>query len=694
MNGVKRNFSRRVKSGLLAVIVTVSIFLPLFYSSNDVFADTTDPAEVAGLAYRVFDGKATITGFTPPYGFDGDLVLPETLGGVTVTKIGHRAFKECKSLTSITISDSVTSIESSAFSGCKNLVGIAIPSSVTSIESSAFSGCKNLVGIAIPSSVTSIGEYCFSGCSNLTSITIPDSVTSIGDAAFYFCTSLTGITIPSSVTSIGVKAFNGCTNLRTITVDGANSKYKSVDGLLLSKYGSTLIRCPEAMPDGIAIPSGVTKIYEGAFRDCGITSITIPDSVTSIGDSAFMDCASLTSITIPDSVTSIGCEAFYHCRNLTSITIPSGVTSIEWSAFSGCQSLTSITIPSAVTSIEGFAFGECKNLNSIVFLGTVTSIDYWAFYTNAKNYSFYVPHGLKSHYEGLLRSLAGITADIIEYSDSLTNLKAVSTGYNCDSIKLTWDAVLGVAGYSIYRSTSPDSDFAYLKDVTTNSFTDTGLTTGTRYYYQIKYFHMSGTTKVFGDVSETVNAKPIPGKPTGLKADSTGYNCDSIKLTWKAVPGATGYLIYRSTSPDSGFTYIKGVQGTRYTNTGLAAGTRYYYKIKSYNLVGTNKVLSSASATVNAAPIPGKPTGFRATIESATEIMLSWDTIPGVTGYSLYWSPSKDIGFRILTASDETSYLYSGCEPGKTYFFKVQTFTLVGGGYYSSTWTTVEATPR
>ena len=105
----------------------------------------------------------------------------------------------------------------------------------------------------------------------------------------------------------------------------------------------------------VNIPSSLTKIPAGAFKECHqVVTVAIPDSVKSIGDSAFERCESLASIAIPKLVTSIGDSAFEGCKSLTSITIPDSVTAIGDFAFSGCSSLESITIPKSVTDI-----GEC-----------------------------------------------------------------------------------------------------------------------------------------------------------------------------------------------------------------------------------------------------------------------------------------------------------------------------------------------
>ena len=149
---------------------------------------------------------------------DADVVIPSIYNGKPVTGIDFAAFRDCTSLTSITIPSSVTSIGTWSFYNCYNLTNITIPSSVTIIFSQAFRGCTSLTNITIPDSVTSIGEGVFMGCTSLTSITIPSSVTSIGDSAFYGCLSLENITIPPNVRIIGKSAFYGCSSLKNITI--------------------------------------------------------------------------------------------------------------------------------------------------------------------------------------------------------------------------------------------------------------------------------------------------------------------------------------------------------------------------------------------------------------------------------------------------------------------------------------------
>ena len=320
-------------------------------------------------------------------------IIPEIYKNLPVKTIGKSAFRDCASLSSITIPESVTSIGENAFLFCRLLTSITIPESVTSIGEGAFLNCTSLSSITIPESVTSIGEDAFYNCTSLTSITIPESVTSIGENAFCKCFRLVEIINKSSLDIAVGSRKNGYVAYyaKQVITDEKDSRLSkdengfvtyndSTDIWLISYEGSEIY---------ITIPNNITKI-QFAFLNCrSLSSITIPESVTSIGKNAFGNCTSLTSITIPESVTSIGNSAFGNCTSLSSITIPESVTSIGNYAFCECTSLSSITIPESVTSIGNYAFRNCTSLTSIAFNGpmeewnNITKDYFWILYVPA-----------------------------------------------------------------------------------------------------------------------------------------------------------------------------------------------------------------------------------------------------------------------------------------------------------------------
>lgn len=179
---------------------------------------------------------------------------------------------------------------------------------------------------------------------NATAVVVPDGVRKIGVIAFRGCTSLTSIVIPDSVVDVWVWSFEDCPQLREIKVGDNNLYYRSMDGVLYSKDGTTLISYPSGKPETV-------------FR--------IPDGVTTIGECAFDGCTSLSSIVIPSSVTHIKEGAFCQCGALAEIAIPSGVTKIEANVFLDCEALTSFVIPENVTEIGGAAFMYCESLKEL-----------------------------------------------------------------------------------------------------------------------------------------------------------------------------------------------------------------------------------------------------------------------------------------------------------------------------------------
>ncbi|MGN1348611.1 MAG: leucine-rich repeat domain-containing protein, partial [Acutalibacteraceae bacterium] len=106
-------------------------------SFRDVFSTKASAyySDSNSYEYAVSDGTATLIRSLVS---SDDVVIPDTLGGYTVTSIGDGAFQSWTDLKSVTIPDSVTSIGECAFDSCESLTSITIPDSVTSIGEGAF----------------------------------------------------------------------------------------------------------------------------------------------------------------------------------------------------------------------------------------------------------------------------------------------------------------------------------------------------------------------------------------------------------------------------------------------------------------------------------------------------------------------------------------------------------------------------
>jgi hypothetical protein len=380
--------------------------------------------------------------------------------------------------------------------------------------------------VIIKNGVTAIGKSAFDFCEYMKEISIPDSVTSIGDYAFADCFALKQITLPGKLKSIGKNAFLNDSFTKTIT-----------------------------------IPATVTSIDSTAFEAAGIVSFSVAEKNTkySSQDGVLFNKAkkellcypssnTRTSYEIPKSVTKIANQAFCGSMKLTSVTLPSSVVTIGKEAFCECSGLKTVTIQNKNASIGANAFKDCGKLTLYGYTGSTTEK-----YASANKITFKALVVLKQP----------------------QNIKAVSTGYN--SVKITWDKVSNAAGYRVYRKTAGTS-WKQVKAVTTNSYVDTGLTTGTVYTYTVRAY--KGSTLSSYDKTGK-SATPVLSTP---KLTRIAASSKKVVIQWEKVAGATGYRVFRKTAGGSWttLTTIRKDNVLSYTDKTAKKGTTYYYTVRAY----------------------------------------------------------------------------------------------------------------
>ncbi len=496
----------------------------------------------------------------------------------SVKTIGTSAFYNCAGLTRVTIPSSVTRIEQDTFKGCSGLTSVTISAGVTSIESGAFRDCTSLTSVTIPGSVTSIEGYAFAYCSALTSLIIHDGTTSIGISAFMNCTSLGSVTIPRSVTDIGGYAFGSCRSLADVYYGGTETDWTKITiGNGNGNLTSATLHCAPAAPVvriGNSATSGKPVLTWNAVY--GATSYRIYRSTSKGSGYSLLGTVTATSYT--NTGAKAGTTYYYRVKacndaglspysNVVSGKVKSvtpkpsaPVVRIGHSATSGKPMLTWNAV-SGATSYKVYRATSQNGTYSL--LGTVTATSYTN--TGAKA-------GTTYWYKVKAVNSAGESA----YSNIVSGRATVTTltmGHSASSGKpqLTWKAVSGAASYKVYRATAKNGAYTVINTTKALTYTNTGAALGTTYYYKVEALNAAGKSMGFSAVVE--------GKVAPVLA--VGYSSVSGKpqLTWKAVPGATEYQVYRSTQQNSGYSKINTTTSTSYVNTGAKAGTTYYYRI-------------------------------------------------------------------------------------------------------------------
>lgn len=334
-----------------------------------------------------------------------------------------------KEVKTVVIGDKITHIGAYAFADFQSLKQVKLGKKVISIGDCAFSQCSKLNKISSLTNLKTIGNYSFYACENLNSFSIGKSVKKIGTGAFCNCATLKSLSVHKSnpyfsnrgnmlldkkqstlvsacfgsnqtcniygsVKNVD-EAILGDTSIKSFSVSRKNANYSSQNGLLYSKTGKTLKKCPAKMSGVVNIGNTATSIDKDAFKNCNsITQINIGENVSSIN---YAFCHSslkkLANVQISaknnyyyetnGSIVSKANKELVACYKIDgdTYTFPDSAQSVGDHVFCEQKNLKHVIIPN---SIE---LNSCFNLTDEICLDTIESIHLGAQYNNpTKNF--------------------------------------------------------------------------------------------------------------------------------------------------------------------------------------------------------------------------------------------------------------------------------------------------------------------
>jgi len=347
------------------------------------------------------------------------------------------------------------------------------------------------------------------------------------------------------------------------------------------------------------------------------------------------------------------------------------------SGATGVSTTTNFTFAGGTTlAHEYFRLSLYNSLNSPVInkdLGAATGVTGYTF--NASDLTSGTQFANNTKYYWAVTN--DVSGDIWEEGTSYTFTTVLgpptataATSLSTTSFSANWTAnAQGGATSYILRVGTTSGGTDIKNDVNIGNvltYSVTGLTANTTYYYSIK---ASDGTNITGPSNE-ITTLTLPAPPTATAATPIAFT--SFSANWNAVSGASSYILTVGTTP--GGTDIKNNFNvgnvTTYSVTGLTANTTYYYTIEV--VVGANTSTPSNQITVLTLPAP--PTATAASPITSTSFSANWNAVSGASSYILTvgTTPGGTDIKNNVNVGNVTTYSITGLTANTNYYYTVE----------------------
>ncbi|MEJ2744825.1 MAG: hypothetical protein P8123_03935, partial [bacterium] len=230
--------------------------------------------------------------------------------------------------------------------------------------------------------------------------------------------------------------------------------------------------------------------------------------------------------------------------------------------------------------------------------------------------------------------------------------------------------------YRIYRATSADGPYALIGKSRKPKWDDKGLADGKGYLYRITAIDTDGKeSKYLAGTEAHTRGRPAIGKLPVKAAVAVGKS----SFSWQEnEPNVTGYVIYRSSSPDGTFDRVGDSRNPKFSEGGFGDGETHYYRIAKKYKNGLQSRLSDPVA-ISTKPRPSVPDKFSAKSGLARRVYLEWANPKesDIREFRLYRSLSIDGDFKKIASVkpgwlSSPSYTDKNLANNTDYFYKLR----------------------
>jgi chitinase len=284
-----------------------------------------------------------------------------------------------------------------------------------------------------------------------------------------------------------------------------------------------------------------------------------------------------------------------------------------------------------------------------------------------------LPLGTYSFTAKLINSFGTTTSSALSYTVTQSggtgpSIPATPTGLTAtvnssSQITVTWNASSGATSYDLTVDGTVHTGV-------TSPFVHSGLAASSAHTYSVRADNSAGSSAYSATVSATTQSgATAPATPTGLTA--TVNSSSQITVTWNASSGATSYDLNVDGTVHTGVT-------SPFVHSGLAASSAHTYSVRADNSFGSSAYSASVSATTqSAATAPATPTGLTATVNSSSQITVTWNASFGATSYDLQVDGTVHSGVT-------SPFVHSGLTASSAHTYSVRADNSVGDSAYSN----------